>query len=243
MRPEILNELENLLNRAKISEAVVLLKDWLQSAKVGDPEQLLAACDGPLQKRLAILFRDVLSRYPTTILGFPVLLEAERDSAVSLARAKAVLPAPADNTRWPCADLLFLGWASAETQLPLNIPYRQPCPFEIEWDTPTGVVALFRTTPHVFDLDSLVLPDQWWFDLFSGFQGKLRVSARVMLPYPDGLEAARALQAAARDQMIQPSNNFLSDGVWTWACNEGLAFNGKRGRGTAATYGHTNDSL
>lgn len=241
MRPEILNEIEKLLNRAKITEAVSLTKAWLAEALPGAPEELLAACDGPLRSRLAILIRDVLSRFPTTILGFPVLLEAEMLQGSGTHSPTAILPAPSDGTRWPCKDLMFLGWAAAETKLPLKLPYRQPEPFEVDWDCPTAVVALFRTTPHVFDLDSLVLPDAWWQELFSEFQGKLRVSARLMMPYPDGLEAARVLQAAARNQMTLTSNNFLADSAWTWACNEGLAFSSKRGRDTSSTFGHTLD--
>src|SRR5690606_29723053 len=99
----------------------------------------------------------------------------------------------------PCSDICFLGWVSKDTQLPLAHPFRPEInPVSIPWQKPTCAIALFRSRPEVFEQESIELPPQWWGDLFMPVHANIRITARMLVPYPDALEAARIMQAAAR---------------------------------------------
>lgn len=219
---EVLNKFEDLLKQGSYSAAIAEMRIWLSKAQHGDPERLLSHCAKPLRPKIALLMRDLLSRYPTTIVGCPVLMYPTRsDESTGMVPR---LPVPAAEVRWPCKDLLFLGWANPDEQLPLQTPVRTDKALQLEWDEFSCLVALFRANPDVFDLDSIELPSMWWGELFLPFPGNIRISARLVLPYPDALEAARVLQAAARQESLPDAGYFLSDGTWTFACNEGLLF-------------------
>lgn len=219
---EVLNKFERMLKRGNFSEAVAEMRLWLSSAQPGDPEELLAQCEKPLRPKIALLLRDLLSRYPATIVGCPVLVYPTRsDESVG---KQPLLPIPGESLRWPCSDLHFLGWAQPHDQLPLSTPIRTNHGLAVEWQAFSCAIALFRSKPEVFDLETVDLPSMWWGELFLPFPGNIRISARMILPYPDALEASRVLQAAARQEPYPKPGYFLSDAGWSWACNEGLLF-------------------
>lgn len=219
---EVLKRFERLLKRGNFSDAVSEMRSLLSSAKPGEPELLLSYCEKPLRPKIALLMRDLLSRYPTTIVGCPVLVYPTQSEETR--GQLPCLPVPTEKLRWPCTDLQFLGWASPTDQLPLPTPIRTNEMPLLEWNAFSCVVALFRAKPDVFDLETVELSSMWWGSLFLPFPGNIRISARMVLPYPDALEASRVLQAAARQEQYPDTGYFLSDAAWTWACNEGLLF-------------------
>lgn len=203
------------------------MRYWLSNAEPGEPELLLDETSTTMRPKMALLMRDLLSRYPTTILGVPMLLQAApdfEDTAHTWAPA-LVLPTPEPGEERPCEQLEFVGWLTADSKLPLELPFDQERKdISVAWMTPTSVVALFRSSPTVFDQDTIELPDQWWGTLFRKVSANLHLTARMVLPYPDALEAARVLQAYARGETVPSNGQFLSDSWWSFACDEAAVF-------------------
>lgn len=203
------------------------MRGWLAIAEPGEPEQLLAEASAAIRPKIALLMRDLLSRYPSTIVGTPMLLFAAPDfEATTTTWAPCLkLPFPAPDASRPCEDLQFLGWLPAETQLPLSLPFHpEQYSHEVPWMKPTSVVALFRSHPGLFDLDSIELPNQWWGALFRSVSANIHLTARLVLPYPDALEAARVLQACTRGEAVPSKGQFLSDSAWSLAYDEAAIF-------------------
>lgn len=230
----ILPELIAALKNIDIRPAITLMRHWLVTAKPGDPEALLAECPAEVRGKVSLLLRDLLSRYPSTILGAPVLVysvpEQDAEATDCLPPLDQTLPAlrlpfPPRQLSQPCSDLHFLGWVSRDAQLPLAFPFR-PAEQSVELPRlePVAAVALFRSHPGVFDLDTLCLPDTWWAEVFLALPGRTRLSARMLLPYPDALEAARLLHASARGEPLPSRGGFLSDNAWAWASDAGALF-------------------
>lgn len=230
----ILPELMAALKKGDLGQAIALVRNWLATAKPGEPEALLARCPTELRGRVALLLRDLLSRYPATLVGAPVLLycvpDSDNESSDCLPPAdqalpKLRLPFPSRKLSQPCSDLHFLGWLSKDALMPIGLPF-QPAQHavEIPQRQPVAAVALFRSHPGVFDLDSLTLPDLWWAEVFMALAGQTRLSARMLLPYPDALEAARVLHASARGEHLPCRGGFLSDNAWAWASDAGALF-------------------
>ena len=203
------------------------MRNWLSIAEPGEPEQLLAETSDSVRPKAALLMRDLLSRYPATIVGVPMLLVASPDfEDTSVIWPSCLqLPVPAPDSRNPCEDLEFLGWLPAEAKLPLALPFdAEVYPHDVPWSTPTSVVALFRSHPGLFDLDTLELPNMWWGSLFRSVTANVHLSARLVLPYPDALEAARVLQGYVRGDLVPGKGQFLSDSAWSLACDEAAIF-------------------
>jgi hypothetical protein len=210
-----------------IPRSIAALRHWLMRAEPGEPEVLLRETfEAALRPRLVLLMRDLLSRYPSTILGAPVLLLALPDSAACHRQLTQLsLPFPTLDTAQPCADLHFLGWLPMAALLPVALPFRpEHHPVEVPWFKPTAAIAVFRSQPGVFDLDSIELPSQWWGEVFRPTAGNIRLTSHVLMPYPDALEAARVLHAAANAEALPAQGPFLSDAAWHWAHSEGVRF-------------------
>jgi hypothetical protein len=211
---------------ADIPRSIELLRNWLIAAKAGEPEALVRETRAALRAKVVLLMRDLLSCYPATILGAPVLLLASPDSDSCRQQMPHLsLPFPEPDTAQPCADLRFLGWLPTDTLLPVALPFRaEQHPVAVPWFKPTAAVALFRSHAGVFDYDSIALPNSWWAELFRPVAGNIRLASRVLLPYPDALEAARVLEAAAIAEEPARQGPFLSDAAWHWAHSEGVLF-------------------
>lgn len=208
-----------------IQQSITLMRKWLDTAAPGEPERLLEACPAPVKGRVVLLMRDLLSRYPATLLGAPVLLMCQPDEASGHAVQRILLPHPPAEHKQPCSELHFVGWLAANTPLPVQLPYH-PKNHEVyaEMGRVTTVVALFRSHPGVFDLDELVLPNTWWGELFRSVEANIQLSARLLLPYPDALEAAQVLSHAASGSALSSKHHFLSDNGWAWARDCGELF-------------------
>ena len=223
----VLSKLKDFLKSGDVSSSLDLMRNWLAGAEPGEPERLLTDARESLRPKIALLMRDLLSRYPSTIVGTPMLMYAAPDFETPAPWGPSFqLPFPTPDLGQPCSDLHFLGWLPTSTPLPVALPFRpEKYSREIPWMTPTAVVAVFRSHPGLFDLDSVELPNLWWGHLFSAIKGNIHLTARMLLPYPDALESARVMQAAARGEPPPSKGHFLTDTAWTMSCDEAALFN------------------
>ena len=209
--------------------SIALLQNWLETAQPGDPENLIAACPTDYQPKLILLLRDLLSRYPTTLMGAPVLiyLSDEADAPYPSEPDTALwLPYPNAENCQPCHGLRFLGWLPANTRLPVEYPFRpewhhvQATKHEI-----FAAVALFRCRPNIEDFDKITFPVTWWGELFRNIPADIELSPSEMLfAYPDALEAAKLLAASARGEPLPARTGFLTDTGRAWATDAGALF-------------------
>ncbi len=222
----MLFELEGLLRAGNVSKSLEVMRNWLAAAEPGEPELMLSEAVESARPKLALLMRDLLSRYPSTIVGAPMLLYAQPDyEATGLWGGSLKLPFPEPKYAQPCSDLHFLGWLPSSTQLPVAMPFRpEHHEVSVAWGKPTCVVALFRSHPELFDLDSIEMPNHWWGHLFQSTQANIHLTARAILPYPDALEATQVMAEYCRGNPVPNRGRFLSDTAWTMACDEAALF-------------------
>lgn len=226
MNVEFLKSVESLLSGCKIQQALALTRTWLAGASAGEPEELLAQCPARLKPRLTLLLRDLLCRYPHTLVGAPAVMYFKADSPGKGEQARKLrLPHPDPETVEPCKALHFLGWLNPRTQLPLETPFR-PERHEIflPSNTMQVAVALFKCSPEVFHLEGIDLPTAWWARLFEHSEGSVHVSSRVVQPYPDALETARELLKGATGAAEPVENHFINDTTAEWARGSGALF-------------------
>ena len=223
---EIRVAMEIALKKGDIPGSMRILQNWLGHAAEGETEALLRDTSAALRPRLVVLMRDLLSRYPATLLGAPILLFARPDDHLPLpSRDTVTLPYPTPDASRPCTELHFVGWLPINAQLPICTPF-QPHRYLVRapWHQASAAVALFRSHPDVCDHDNLDLSNMWWAELFRPIDACIQLAARILLPYPDALEAARVMQAYANADAPPQRGNFLSDNAWRWASNEGALF-------------------
>lgn len=220
----LVSELEQSLRQGRFDRSIDLARGWLAAAQPGEPQKLLTACSVQMRPHVALLMRDLLSGYPEMLLGCPVLIyatpELEVDSPVPPYLA---LPRARVATAQPCANVQFLGWLPATARAPVPQPFR-PESFEtaICWSVPTAAVALFRAGPEALDSGIDLLPAMWWGQLFSATGCNVSLTGRLMLPYADALDAAAAMQAAARAEPEPKGAVFLAE--TGWSRDEGMRF-------------------
>ncbi|MBK3780042.1 hypothetical protein G3A43_07215 [Paraburkholderia aspalathi] len=222
----IRSALEAALVKGDIPRSMELLRNWLVIAKAGEPEAMLRETSASVRPKLVLLMRDLLSRYPSTMLGVPVLLFAQPDSESCQQQLSSItLPFPTLDAAQPCADLHFLGWLPVGTELPVPQPFH-PAQYvcKVPWFKATAAVAVFRSHPGVFDVDTIELPNQWWGELFRPVAGNIHITARMLIPYTDALEAAAVMQAVANAETPPERGFFLSDASWHYAHSEGILF-------------------
>lgn len=187
----------NGLLEGDFGASIAAMRSWLATAKPGEPAQMLRSCAPEHRAKVALLMKDLLSRFPATVIGAPVLLKWTPEGT----QRRIKLPFPSIELLHPCKDLMFLGWLGAETQVPLAFPFApEKHTVFIEAHKVTAAVALFKTHPGVFDLNEIEMPDAWWANLLIGIPGSMNVSSRMLLPYPDALDAAQCMLAAATEQ-------------------------------------------
>lgn len=219
----LLDRLVSALRGGRVAESIGLMQDWLKTARPGEAPRLVNDCPARVRPLLTTLMRDVLSGYPAVLLGCPLLIYAapviELDSPLSPC---LWLPTLRSGSAQPCEGLQFEGWLPVGAEPPVNLlpqPFKPTVP--VSWRTPTAAVALFRHDPET-DVEDIDVPSPWWGDLFLSTPGQVRLSGKTLLPYPDALEAAARLQAAARGEPRESLSVFLSEDEW--AFEAGAAF-------------------
>lgn len=224
MHESVLLKLELALATGDISTALPLLKNWLSHAERGAPEKLLQASKPAIRPKIALLMRDLLSRFPSTVVGVPVLIYARPEASGQVARSLQLPPA-SQAIPQPCSELRFLGWLPSTAQLPVIIPFQASAyNTSLPWLTITSAVALFRSHPDVFEAESLEVPYTWWGDVFASVDGSIRMAGNRLYALPDALEAVRVMHASASRTQLPEHGDFLSTHDRSIAISEGTTF-------------------
>lgn len=220
----LLDQLVLTLRHGRIDQSFDLVQSWLKTARPGQLTALVNACPEQVRPRLTTLLRDVISGFPDVLFGCPILIHAAPDVELDEPAPPCLwLPSLDASEHQPCDGLRFEGWLSTDAELPVSLlpgPFKPTVP--VPWRTSTSSVALFRHDHTRCAEESIDIPAEWWANLFRSTPGKVRLLGRMLLPYPDALEAARELQAAARGESLPGSGAFLRD--CDWARDSGLTF-------------------
>lgn len=219
---EVVSELEGFLKDGDFKKSIERMRSWLLTAAPGEPAQLLEACSQSMRPRITLLMRDLLSRYPSTVLGTPVMMYGVPDAGDEQSAGFTLPIAPGEIAK-PCSDLHFLGWLPANAQLPVQLPF-DPSRYDqfVPWRTPTVAIALFRSHPGAMDVEELCFPETWWNELFAQSPGDVRLEKPMTLSYPDALDVAAAMQAGARGEP-GPSRGYFTPDV-SFAHDIGIYF-------------------
>lgn len=230
MFSKIIHEIEEALKRQNFEKGIDLMLDWLSTCQPGEPGQLLQASSPQMRPNLTALMSDLMSGYPSRLIGCPVLLHCtpDQNSDLSVSTAGMALPFPGPKNAKPCPDLHFIGWLPCDAQLPIRLPFQLACyETNVDWCTPTARVALFLTNADVLNLDEIAVPAEWWAEVFihhtlGGRVGNIRIEGDMLLNYPESLEVAAAMQDGARSNPKVEGGLFLHE--LDWAYKLGLVF-------------------
>lgn len=220
-----LNELESLLRQGSIANAVEVARAWARNAASGDIELNLGLVSESMRPKVAALLRDVITRYPYTVQGCPMMMYAEPESEHQ--RALSIeLPTPSEELLQPCEGLRFLRWVSAESPIPLLAENQagESAPARMPLMRMVCKVALFECFVEDHETADLQISGMWWARILSEVDAHLHVSSGMLMPYPDAIEAGRCAQASAQGRGVPKKGNFQTDTAWSWAWNEGVLF-------------------
>lgn len=224
----IAEKIEVMLKSRDFAKVIELMREWLCDCKAGDPARLLDVCTPKWRPNVAVLLRDLLTNYPKTLLGCPLLLYATEDQDQVKGARGLGLPFPRPENACPCDGLWFVGWVPSELQPPLRLPVSPDARHTtLTWNRATAYVALFSGSAEALDSDQLQIPAEWWGDLFmKGMSvqpsGNVRIEGNLLLSYPDALEIAVAQQAGASGEPM-PANGHFQQNLG-WAHNVGIRF-------------------
>lgn len=222
-------EVEDAIRQKNLHGAIGLLREWLENCEQGEPNKLLAACTPSIRANVRDLLCDVLSCYPKTLLGFPLLIYG---AAKGQEDGFLTLPFPTFESSHPCPGLRFLGWIPCESSLPVRIPFRQDrYKTEVIWRTPTAYVGVFRIVSDDYEVDVNDVRPLWWGDLFFNHPryedeiGSVRLEGNALFPYPEAIEVAAAMQTGARRSVLSEAYDFHEN--LDWAYRQGVNFSEK----------------
>lgn len=213
------------LQRGDIAGALTRVRLLLNTPDLPSLTELIENAPVELKSKLVLLLRDVLSRYPTELVGIPFLVCAQ-DIYSSSAQPQATfkLPLPTGDLLYPCADAHFVGWIPSATGLPLKEPLIQrDYDLSVSLRTSHGFVALFRLHSEVYDLETVTIPPFWWGHVFEPIDAKLTINFGPLMAYPDALEALSVMLHYC-GQGPKPPLHFLSAAEASQAAITGLKF-------------------
>ena len=222
-------EIEDAIREKNYYGAIGLLRAWLEICEQGEPNKLLAACAPSIRMNVREMLCDVLSCYPQTILGFPLLIFG---AAKSVDDGFLTLPFPTFENANPCPGLRFLGWVPCDTSLPIRLPFLQKqYRTEVKRRKPIAYIGVFRVISEEHEIDVNAVRPMWWGDLFinhpqrNEVPGNVRLEGNVLFSYPEAIEVAVAMQAGAQGNSLPPTWNFHEN--LDWAYQQGLNFHKK----------------
>lgn len=197
------------------SASIDALQRWSQTATYRDAVSLVHAAPVADQAHLAAAIRDVMCGYPDVLYVCPVLLHWQSDSQAWLDLPDPQSVRDPDGTQWR--------WQALR---------RMVMPWESKDEPVVGIVAhqiqLALLVAQSRDGEPPVLHDDWLGMLFRNLPegDTLHVSARMVLPWTDGVEAGIVLRSAALNPENEPErpNAFLSQHAWEWAVDAGRVF-------------------
>jgi hypothetical protein len=153
--------------------------------------------------RAQALFRDLLVRYPDFLWGAPVMIFSTQE--MTLGRPELL----------PCPAVEAVAWMPlSAVDGPSFIPSTEPV--VIPANTPTCAVLLIKAA---FD-DEPEIPHEYWHEILpiTEYAHRVYISARMMLPWPDAVEAALVLAGTPR------MPGFASAAALSWARDAGAVF-------------------
>jgi len=221
-------KIEGMLKSRDIAKVIGLMRVWLDGCRVGDPGRLLDACSPQMRPNVATLLRDLLTNYPKTLLGCPLLMYATENDDVAESAPGVRLPFPRPVHASPCSGLWFIGWAPAYLRPPIYLPLSpEPRHTTLMWNQAASHVAMFSGSAEDLDMERIQIPSEWWGDLFmkgmsSQPHGNVRIEGDLLISYPDALEIAAAQQAGARGEPMPAYGHFQQN--LAWAHEAGVRF-------------------
>lgn len=229
MIEKIVTEIEEAIRQNNLHGAIDFLREWLENCEQGDPNKLLNACSPNIRRNMRVLLCDVLSYYPETILGFPLLIFGATKSADD---CFLTLPFPTFENAHPCPGLRFLGWVPCDSSLPIRVPFRQKqYRTEVEYQKAVAYIGVFRAISGEHEIDVNAVQPMWWGDLFINHpkcekdSENVRLEGNVLLSYPEALEVAAAMQAGAQGSGLPQTGTFHEN--LDWAYQQGSSFHEK----------------
>lgn len=209
--------LTDLLRRCQLVDAINELRPWLATATYADIRLLCSNMPERLRRHAVLLIKDILTGYPEVLYGAPVLIWYDSPAGRVL-----TLPLP---EAAPDTNVVSVAWTSLRT-------LRQAAPFAQRHVTHGPVVIQSNQTECSILLvqckgtTAPEMSDEWWSDVFRDqmSDGRIRISSRILAPYPEALEAACSLFASANSSatgLVETPQLFLSDESYAWAQEAG----------------------
>lgn len=217
-------QIEKSLKSHDFATAIGLVRGWLSDCQSGKLSELLEALPSSMRAQAILLIRDVLSRYPNTILGCPLMVCATStlDTKTQNESSGFQLPIPTFENIKPSADLHFIGWLPCDVQLPVTLPIRAgQHQTRINWNMPTATVAMFRSNFDAIEANLVEIKPEWWGEVFGGALNEpalenIRIEGKLLINYPDAVEIASAMQAGARSEPLPKNSLFQADIGWAF---------------------------
>lgn len=201
-------EISTRLRKCDLIPVIQWAREWTQTASYGDITQIFRSMPLLDRDRLVLILRDVLTHYPETTHGFPVLLAISDPQNRSL-----LLPLPEHAP--PDPTITKMAWVGLNTLREGR--FGQPAQ---NLRIPAGGMhcAVLLTTTAGPAMPTLT--DEWWSELMEVAPGAcLRMSSRICAPWPDAVEAAAAMLSAAATGGTQfdTPRLFLDEASWAFA--------------------------
>lgn len=218
--------LSSMLEAGNFGALVPAAQQWLLYAPQTAVPYLIESCPPEQQAKLILLLSDLLARYPQNLAACPVLLyPMQLDKTVQYNELGMGLPVTRSSLRSPAKDVNFLGWLPAQPLLARPDEYlAAQGQLRAPWYQCSAALAVFEVPESFFGLEEAHIAPQWWSDLFFPTAGAIKLTARLMLPYPQAQEAARIMLDCATEKNPDMKSWFLPDPAKSWALQEGLLF-------------------
>ncbi len=205
------------LKSGRIDQAHTSLRAWLASSTCVSLYSLLTEVQKLAgKKHLMLMLEDLLTGYPSQLIGCPVLLMATPnelipDEPVQYPSKQLVLPGSHPLLSQPSAGLEFVGWVPPRLVALQTIGASLP-ELSIPWGTPIVAIALFRQEDRLLD-EPAQAPAGWWGELFSEaiHTSCISLTGPRMFPYPQAVDAGRCMLAVVNRKAPPPDLFFLRE--------------------------------
>lgn len=205
-------EISTRLRKCDMIPVIEWARVWTQTATYADITRLVKSMPPLDRDRLVLILRDVLTHYPETTHGLPVLFQYQDAQSLSL-----LLPLP--EYAPPDPSITKMAWVSLNTLREGR--FGQPTQnLRIPTDGMHCAVLLTTTAGPAMP----TLTDEWWAELMETAPGAcLRMSSRICAPWPDAVEAAAAMLSAAATggSQVDTPRLFLDEASWAFALEVG----------------------
>ena len=209
----MLPDLIALLRSPNPTAAISALSAWAPQAGYQGAAALIRDCPEADRARLVSVLRDIMSLYPTTLHGIPILMHLRSE--------RPYYDLPACDPK-PVFEALDCRWQALKHDSPWH-PDTQHKP-GIICNRPNVMLMLVRMPEGAPPPE---VPDDWLGWRYSTLpeDEQMHISARMVLPYPDALEAARVMRdAVVTGDSDSQQTAFLAPAARDFAIEAGRAF-------------------